>query len=500
MKLRNHLPVLFAATLVLAAEPEATPPGSPATTSAPTAPKVMQLGGVNVTGSIRTRLEAWDWFQGASGDNTYPFSGSLMRVAFTQSRESWDWNAEFAVPLLLGLPANPVAPGVQGALGFGANYLTANDRHQNATMLFPKQLYARFTNFGGSKAHALKVGRYEFLDGSETASRNATLATLKNTRINQRLLGNFSFSHVGRSFDGMHYSYSKPSGTFTLLGGIPTRGVFQVDGWGWNRTAFGYASYVKPWGTATHAAETRVFSLFYDDWRSVLKTDNRPLAVRRADLANIKVGTFGGHTVHAITTGAGTVDLMLWGAAQTGRWGVQNHRAGAFDAEGGIQPARWPKLKPWLRGGFYWGSGDHNPNDARHETFFQVMPTPRPFARFPFFNMMNNRDVFGMVTLRPHAKVTISNEFHALRVSESHDLWYQGGGVFQPWTFGYAGRATSGQSSLANLYDVNLEFRARPTLTLVGYFGYAQGLATISTIYPAGRGARFGYVEALYKF
>jgi hypothetical protein len=61
-----------------------------------------------------------------------------------------------------------------------------------------------------------------------------------------------------------------------------------------------------------------------------------------------------------------------------------------------------PKLKPWLRGGYTLGSGDGNPNDCTHGTFFQILPTPRPFARFPFFNMENNRDIMGALILRPH--------------------------------------------------------------------------------------------------
>ena len=54
-------------------------------------------------------------------------------------------------------------------------------------------------------------------------------------------------------------------------------------------------------------------------------------------------------------------------------------------------------------------------------------------------------------------------------------LWYAGGGVFQPWSFGYTGRATGGQRSLANLYDTSVDYRVNPRLTLTAYFGYAQG-------------------------
>jgi len=486
--------------------PAGSPSPAPAPAPAPQAAApaatfpAIKLGHITFSGSLRSRAEVWNWFEPTSGDNTYGYSGNLLRFGLSQSREGWDWNAEFAVPFLLGLPTNPIGPGAQGAMGFGANYLTANDRNQNTAMMFSKQLYVRFTQFGKSKAHMLKLGRFEFLDGSETVPKNASLAAVKRDRVNQRLLGNFGFSDVTRSFDGMQYSYSKPWGNFTFVGAVPTRGVFQTDGWGWNQTAFGYGSFTKPWGQRAHSAETRVFTLYYDDWRGVLKTDSRPAAVRSADLAGVKIYTFGGHTLHALTTKAATFDFLLWGVGQTGRWGVQDHRAHAYSIEGGIQPKILPKLKPWIRGGFSDGSGDSNPNDNHHETFFQVLPTPRPFARFPFFNMMNNRDAFGILILRPHAKITTSSEFHALRLSNSNDLWYSGGGVFQPWTFGYSGRATGGKQSLANLYDTSVEYRMNPRITLTAYLGYAQGLAAMEGIYPKGKDARFGYLEFLYRF
>jgi len=37
-------------------------------------------------------------------------------------------------------------------------------------------------------------------------------------------------------------------------------------------------------------------------------------------------------------------------------------------------------------------------------------------------------------------------------------------------------------------------------LTLTAYLGYAQGLAVIQQIYPEGRTARLGYLEALWRF
>jgi hypothetical protein len=460
----------------------------------------IQLGDVTFTGSLRSRVYFWDWFQAASGENQYQYSGNLLRLNFAEKLTGWDWDAEFAVPFLLGLPSHATDATPQGALGLGSNYYSANGNRQNTAMIFPKQLYLRFDGLGGSEGQSLQLGRFVFLDGSEIAPKDATLATLKRDRVSQRLLGDFGWSDVGRSFDGVHYSFSTQSDNFTFVSAVPTRGVFQVDGWGWNQVGFGYAAYTHEQASSHHAADTRVFVLEYDDWRPDLKTDNRPLAVRKTDTENIVITTFGGHTVHAFTTKSGTWDLLAWGAGQTGRWGTLAQRAYAFDFEGGWQPKFLASLKPWLRAGYTRGSGDGNPNDHTHGTFFQILPTPRPYARFPFFNMMNTEDLMGALILRPDSKVTVSSEFHSLRLSNADDLWYSGGGVFQPWTFGYTGRSTSGARSLGNLYDTSIEYRLARPLTLTAYLGYTQGLAAMEKIYPDGKDGRFGYLELLYRF
>lgn len=450
---------------------------------------------VQFQGSLRTRLEAWDWF-GTS--DPYALSGSILRFSLSQQFERLDWQLEMAAPVLLNLPAGAVQPAPAGLLGMGGNYYSANQSHRNAAMLFPKQAFVRLKGWNG---HLVRLGRFEFSDGSELTPKNATLGALKVSRINQRLIGPFGFTHVGRSFDGFHYTASKPGGTLTFIGAVPTRGVFQVDGWGWNSSAFGYFSFAKATGTAKSSGDLRLFGIYYHDWRQgVLKTDNRPVALRRADMANIGIYTWGGHYVHAVETICGTADVLLWGAVQHGRWGRLDHRAGAAAFEAGIQPKVLPRLKPWIRGGYDYGSGDGNASDSTHSTFFQILPTPRPFARFPFFNMMNNRDAFASLVLRPHKAVSISTEAHALRLSSRDDLWLLGGGVFQPWSFGYIGRPSGGGRSLANLYDTGVDWKINAKWNLGGYAGVAPGRAVVASIYPRSRTAKLAYLELGVKF
>jgi hypothetical protein len=454
---------------------------------------------VAFTATLRSRAYVWDWFQPAGTyQNEYAYSGNLLRLNFAETAGAWDFDQELAVPFLLGLPNNATAPAPAGGLGLGSNYFTANGNKQNTAMAFPKQLYARY-HFGVKKSQIMQAGRVEFNDGMELVPKNATLAAVKRDHVSARLIATFGFTDVQRSFDGLRYSWTAPTSDFTFFAATPTRGVFQTDGWGWNRVGFGYGAYTKDWGRGGYAADTRFFVIDYDDFRHILKTDNRPTAVRKGDTENIHIQTWGGHTIHVLTSNAGIFDVLAWGVAQTGRWGTQTQRSWAFDVEEGFQPAILPALKPWLRVAYTASSGDGNPNDATHGTFFQLLPTPRQYALTPFFNMMNTEDLDGALILRPHSKVTVQSQFDSLRLTNVNDLWYSGGGVFQPWTFGYTGRAVSGRRSLANLYDTSVEYRVNRHTTFTAYLGYMQGLAVIEQIYPVNKDGRFGYLEVLLR-
>jgi hypothetical protein len=441
----------------------------------------------------------WDWFEGQA-NNRYEYLGTLLKVGIGQTKKMFDWQIEMAVPILLGLPANSVASGPQGQMGLGAAYYVGNDRSRNAAMIFPKQGYVRFRNLGGNEAHSIRLGRMEFVEGTETTPKNATVAALKRDRIAHRLIGNFAWTHVGRSFDGAQYVYNTAGTNVTVLGARATRGVFQVDGWGELDVSVFYGAVTRPITTKKSAGEWRAFAIQYRDSRNVLKTDSRPMDARNPDREPINMTTLGGHYIHNFETAAGQIDVLFWGAGQLGSWGTQDHRAGAVSAEGGYQPPILGKLKPWIRGGYFYGSGDDNPSDDKHNTFFEILPTPRWYARFPFFNLMNNDDIFGQVMLQPHRKLALRAEVHSLRLAARNDLWYLGGGAFQPWTFGYIGRPSSGGRGLATLFDVSADYNAGAGFVLSSYYGVARGKSVVAGVYPDGRNGQLGYIELTYRF
>jgi hypothetical protein len=458
-------------------------------------PQPLEIGSVTVSGTIHERYEAWDFFAPPTGQNLYGYSGSLLRLGFSQQLSNYDWMVELAAPILLGIPDRAVLASPQGQLGLGANYYAANHQ-QNAAMVFPKQAFIRLKRDNLS----VQMGRFEFADGGEVTPEDETLAIIKRDGISQRLIGTFGFSDVQRSFDGVHLGYTSGGWNFTVVSVIPTRGVFQVDGWGWVKTPVTYAAVTREARIGASHAEWRAFGIYYNDSRGVVKTDNRPTAVRNADLAAINIGTYGGHYIQAIPTTVGTFDLLGWGALQNGAWGLDKQRSGAGAAEGGFQPRILSAVRPWLRAGYFYSTGDGNPNDNVHGTFFAILPTPRVYARFPFFNEMNNRDLFGELMLRPRKNLTLRSDVHGLWLANRNDLWYSGGGAFQPWTFGYNGRPSNGATGLATLYDISADYQWTRAVSTGLYYGYARGGEVIRHIFPTDSNGALGFVEFNYRF
>ena len=457
-----------------------------------------KLGALTFTVNWRFRTEAWDWFEATvPAQNSYAFEHSLLRVGLGQKTERFEWFVEGAQDAIVNLPTAAVLPGAPGQLGLGGTYYAANGNRQNNANAFVRQAYLGFALPVNAK---LRLGRFTFLDGAEVSPKDKSLATLVNTRITQRLIGDFGFSAVGRSYDGAQLAFNAKAGNFTFLGARPTRGVYQIDAMGELNIDLFYGAYTVSLNHGSSVGQFRLFGLGYVDERPALKTDNRTTPLRAADHDHIRLGTYGADYVHVFNAqNRGKFDFLLWGAVQNGSWGVLTQRSAAFVAETGWQPVI-RLLNPWFRVGYSFGSGDSNPADGRHGTFFQVLPTPRPYARFPFYNMMNNEDFFASSMFRlPHSLV-FRSELHALRLADANDLWYSGGGAFQPHTFGYTGRVTGGNRSLANVWDLSMDVPLRYGFGLTTYYAHAWGKGAVASIYRSGTSAQFGYVETNLHF
>ncbi len=458
-----------------------------------------------LTATGQNREEVWNWFDpppaanGHSYENQYHFLGSWVRVGFGYRLERVKGFVEVMSPYLINLPDNATAPPPQGLLGLGANYFDPN-RSVNDASVFLKQGYLEFRDIG-LEGLSFKGGRFEFLDGAEyqPPQLDPELGWLVRNRIAQRLVANFGFSDVMRSFDGAVAGYGNDKFQATAMYSVPTKGVFDLDGMEeLSGIDLAYASLnAGPrlfrsglWGNSM----LRVFYIFYNDGRGIPLVDNRRLSGSKADTQAVSIDTIGADYLRVVPAGPGTADFLIWTAGQLGKWGNQNQRAYAIVAEAGyrLNEVAW---KPWLRLGYTAGSGDDSRGGSTHGTFFQILPTPRLYAFFPFFNMMNVDDAMAQMVLNPRADMEIQASAHGLWLDSKNDLWYSGGGAFDNRSFGFSGRPSNGHGYLATLTDCQLTYPLNRHLTMQLYYGHAFGGSVIAAIYQAGRESDFGFIQ-----
>jgi hypothetical protein len=428
-----------------------------------------QISRLSFTASIRARIENWDWFKAPPADSSYTYFASLLRLNLGQSWKNWEWRADGAFPLYLNLPRNSIAPVPQGPLGYGGDYFAANAKgNVGAAQL--KQAYVGYRAEGGKLR--LHLGRFEFADGSEVDPRDPYLAELKKERVNQRLIARFNYAL--RSLDGATFTYDRGNSDVTAMGARLVEGSFQLRAFDEIDVSIGYGGFTRYFPGARASSELRFFGVFYDDWRGVAKI--------QAGGKPIRLITPGAHFINTMHAGPGLVDMVLWGAAQYGRWGVQKHAATEIATEAGYRLLA--AMQPSVRAGFFRSSGDSNPNDNRHTTFFQVLSTPRAYARFPAYILMNTEDRFVQLSLTPHRTLTLRPEIHWIRLRSARDSWYDGGGPFQETSFGYFGRPSGGNRKLGLSFDMSAEWTISERATAVFYAGIMRGGAVPAFVFP----------------
>lgn len=470
-------------------------PASPAASAAapPAAPSAHP-----VTFSIfeRARNDNWEWFAAPPYNDSYSYLQSLLRLSVAQRVNHWDWQAELAQTWVGPLPDHSVSTvTAQGQLGLGATYYASNTNNTEPAAAFFKQGFLRY-NAGDDKN--LRIGRFEFFEGLETHPKDSTVLWLQNNRIQQRLVGNFTFSNAQRSFDGLDAHYGSGSWDITAMAGRADQGVYNMNGNPELNVDLQYLAFTR---IAAHGRViARAFAIGYHDGRTgITKTDNRPLAVRAADHKNIRLGTYGGDVIATQPAGPGTFDFVFWGALQDGNWGKLSQSAGAAAVEGGYRFTRVP-TSPWFRGGWWRATGDNNNADSKNNTFFQILPTPRVYARLPFYNLQNSTDSFVQVMDKPYKSWDLRSDLHWLDLTSGKDLWYLGGGAFDSKVFGMTGRPANGHTSFASVWDASSDWQATKNIAFNAYYGHGWGKRVVDAIYPSDKNVQLGYVEFIYRW
>lgn len=467
------------------------------------------LGQINeylrISGELRGRYEAYDVFKPAldpargitANNNDYAFGALRARVGVALTTPSVDGFVQGQYSGLYGMANGTFAGPPVGPLGLGGAYFRDSGQIDPG-QVFLRQAYVTIkTTPWGLPGGAFKAGRFEIAEGLEYKTGDAKFDTLKTTRVSQRLIGPFDFTHINRSFDGFSLVYDQPGYNVKLDAAHPTQGGFNIDAQQEiSKIDLFYAALTSKRDTWLPGTEQRLFYVYYGDDRNIVPVDNRPVTARLPmSRQNLQIHTVGTHLLSVQPLGEGAVDALLWGAYQFGDWANLDHQAYAVDAELGYQWTQAP-LKPWLRAIYYRGSGDSNSGDGTHETFFQVLPTVRAYAKFPYFNMMNIQDAFVQLNVTPTTTTRVGVDFHYLTLTNEEDMFYGGAGATsRSGSWGYFGRASGGNSSVGEMVDLSFSHNLTKELSWSLYYAHAFGNDVTRSIYQLKNDADFGFIE-----
>jgi hypothetical protein len=443
-----------------------------------------------------TRVEWWRFFEPhpGGGDNEYVYPANRLQIGVTRRATRYALTGAIQYVQFANLPRGAVGP---GPLGLGAVYFGHAGR-SNSRQVYLRYLNAEFRNL--IPGVGIQIGRMPYSSGAEGSSGNPTIEAVKQQRVAARLVGEFEWSLFQRAYDGLRIDSVRQPWSATVVALRPTQGGFEDAAGLMMRdvTVLGGNVTLKP-DTLLRGTELQLFAFRYDDERNVTaRPDN---SGREATRVDVGVTTLGATLVAASHPRDGRQwDGLVWFAAQTGSWFDQSHSAASGVVEGGHHwgASRW---QPWIRGGFTWASGDGNPSDDRHGTFFQMLPTVRRYAQSAIYSQMNHTDVFVQALVRPTPSLGVRTDFHRVGLASSRDHWYFGSGATQArgTLFGFSTRPSNGHSDLGTIVETSGEYSIGPHWSVNAYIGAVRGGRVVQQDF-AGRTMTFSYVENVVQF
>ena len=437
-----------------------------------TAQQPEQPGEPEVTPIIRnvTRIERWSFFEPpeGGGDPTYSLFGNRATLGVRVDSRRLTVQGALQYAQMIGLPRRSIGP---GPLGPGPIFYVSAE-NSRAYQLYFKTLSLRLKNV--VPRLSIEIGRMTYESGEHTPFAG-------------RLIGNAEWSMFERAFDGVRVDYQGPAWDVHASFVMPTQGAFE-------ESASPTIGLVQVTSARASRAGFEMFAHNYRDTRAVgARPDNTGARASRVDVA---LQTVGGAFVRKISG----VDVQLWGAWQHGDWYGDEHRAVSGSGEAGYS---WTRVRsePALSAGLLYASGDDDPNDGTHGTFFPMVPTTAPPVLAGTYAQMNVRDVYVRGGATPHRRLSVSAEVHRLSLASRQDRWYSGTGAtaFAGTYFGYSSRASTLATGLGTFVQLSAESPLTPHWRVSATTGLIRGGAVVRRQF-AGRSLAVFVFESSVSF
>ncbi len=426
--------------------------------------------------SARVRSEAWDAFSATNPDTDW-FTGTRLRFslryAYANKLALYIEGQDTSVH---GLDADLPAP--------VRNYYTTGGLDSSTRGTSLRQAWIELRPI---EKLALRAGRQDIKLGGEVSYAEPNWKYLKAARLGERLIGTVGWTHGERSNDGGTLSFDAGGHFVYAFAARPTTGVWDVDSsyHPQHGLVYGGAAWTVKRGEWLPNTELGLFAIAYDDERTPA---NGGLA------KSVEVYTFGASWLGVYPLGAGQFDALAWIAGQAGDYDGRDHSAYAGIFEAGYQlPAQF--AKPWLRAGVNFASGDGDPTDGEHHTFFNLLPTNHLYYGFADqLAFQNLKNLFVQLRLSPHEKLQLNAFIHYFSLMDANDARYFGTGAFSSKSFGYASSPSGGARTVGVEYDLVTTLALHKSVTL------ELGISHLEAGRVLPGDVEFGYVSVEFKY
>ncbi len=443
------------------------------------------LAELRIRTEVRLRNEFWSTFQkDIGGDNPYNFILARIRNKFDIAFGNLNFRLASQGVKALFLPRD-------ARFGSGKTYYEQNDKKN-----FPGDLHLVELNVGG-KIWKLdfSLGRIGIKDGADiTYEKNEKFNSLKMWRVSERLIGELDWTNAGRKFDGGTLGYDLGFSKISIFGARALGGGVDFDdGYKWLDVYITGGSFTIKKDTLG-GIELGAYNILYYDTRK-FDGKNKDIAIQTSGLRAVSIQELG----------PGELDFVLWGAYQFGKFIGLNQNAFALIGEVGYQFSEI-MLKPWLRIGIAYASGDANPQDQTHKTFFNLLPANHKWYGYMdkiAFSNLRNIYIQNIFTIDIFEFVI---DFHIFSLNSSSDSWYTGSGAFNNKTLGYSTTVTAtrvsdiGSPDLGNEIDLTLVVRYSSKFWFdIGYSRFFGG-KIIKQEFPKKSNADWFYTRLNFTF
>jgi hypothetical protein len=428
---------------------------------------------VDLGAAVRVRSEGWD----AMAEHTDWYTGLRSRLRLQVGwRETLIVAAEGQDLRVHGLASDTTGP--------PKLYRDNSGKDSNTHGTDLRQLYVEARPWKGA---SLRLGRQDVKLGTEVLYPEPDWRYLKTQRLGERFVGTVGWSQVERAYDGGSGGVDLGGHHVSAFFTQPTTGVFDVDS-AYRRNQdilVGGAAWTVKRDTWLPGTELGAFAIYYEDERD---RDDGGLA------HGLELTTIGVQAVGILPAGPGRFDWLVLVAGQWGDYDDLDHEGFAGLLELGYQlPDLF--LAPWLRVGVNASTGDHDPADDHHATFFNLLPTNHLYYGFADqLALQNLVNPFVQLRLKPHAMVGLNLFLHRFTLATSDDAKYGGTGAFNRKAFGFPATPSRGYRYVGTELDAVVTVTPHKAVTFEAGYAKLWGGKML-------RGdVRFGYVSLELKY